>query len=78
MEAPPFHHDQPLIPGKASCGKNIIDGYQNSRILLNWQLFDWKSYLWLGKKMGILVLFAAHTDQPSGAEHVEVSGRVLG
>lgn len=30
---PPFHHDQRLIPGKASCGKNIIDGYQNRRIL---------------------------------------------
>lgn len=46
---PLFHHDQPLIPGKASCGKNIIDGYQNRRILLNWQLFDWNSYWWLGK-----------------------------
>lgn len=28
--------------------------------------------------MGILILFAAQTDQTSGAEHVEVSGRVLG
>lgn len=53
---PPFHHDQRLIPGKASCGKNIIDGYQNRRILLNVELaVIWLEILFMvGKKWEFL------------------------